>query len=158
MNREYFSIVLSSELNLAIPLDNMGAVIQIKMTDICTVPGVANFWYGAINFKGSLLWVLDTNCYFELGQNNNHISKKLTAVIVKYHKHNNSKKLALVTPKLNGIIALDSAELKPAITNERYVWSDCCSGIFEGETESTFILNFTDLLKQLQSRSDLLTV
>ena len=158
MNLEYFTIALSTKLNLAIPLENMGAVISIEMTDICTVPGIADFWHGAVNFKGSLLWVLDTNYFFNLPSKQSNIPKKLTGVIVKQHQNNNSHKIALITSKLKGIVSFDSQQLEPIDNNRSYSWTDCCSSVIENLGESTYILNSQNLLEQLREKSDLITV
>ena len=61
MDREYFSFELSTGIDLALPLTDMKVATQFEVTNICVVPGVADFWYGVTNFKGSLMWVLDSD-------------------------------------------------------------------------------------------------
>lgn len=61
MNQEYFTVALSTSVDLGLSLVDMGTVAQFEVKNICTVPGVANFWYGVVNFKGSLLWILDSD-------------------------------------------------------------------------------------------------
>ena len=104
MSQEYFSVVLSSDINLAIPLDSIRTIAQVETKNICAIPGVANYWYGVVNFKGSLLWILDCDRYFDLNSQQNAHSKKLTVIIIKCDQ--DSRQVALVTPKLTGIITL----------------------------------------------------
>ena len=61
MDREYFSFELSTRIDLALSLTDMKVVTQFEVKNICIVPGVADFWYGVTNFKGSLIWVLDSD-------------------------------------------------------------------------------------------------
>ncbi len=55
MNQEYFSVALSSDISLAVPLDSMGAVIQIEAKNICLIPGVADFWHGSNQLQGYII-------------------------------------------------------------------------------------------------------
>ena len=61
MDREYFSVELSTGIDLALSLTDMKVVAQFEAKNICIVPGVADFWYGVTNFKGSLIWVLNSD-------------------------------------------------------------------------------------------------
>ncbi|MEM8831185.1 MAG: chemotaxis protein CheW [Cyanobacteria bacterium P01_G01_bin.19] len=157
MNQEYFSVALSPDLNLAIPLDSMGRVIQVEINDICTIPGVADFWYGAIAFKGSLLWVLDSDRYFNLGNQKQRHQKKITAVIVKEQQGESSARVALTTPKLEGIIALEPVSAKQLDREPESTLNMCCSGSIEDKARHTFILNPSKLLQQLHQTSDLVS-
>ena len=157
MYQEYFSIELSSDIDLAIPLENMGAVIQVETKSICTVPGIANFWYGVVNFKGSLLWILDSNLYFDLNHKIDIRQKKLTAVIVKQYQNDNSNKVAIITPKLTGIITLNPEEIKPLIETQQFSLKQCCSSIAKRESKRIFILNPINLLKHLNQQSSLVS-
>ena len=158
MNQEYFSVALSSDINLAIPLDNMGTAIQVETKNICVIPGVAEFWYGAVNFKGSLLWVLDSNRYFNLNHKQDRYQKKLTAVIIKKNQADDSQKLALIALKLQGIVALESEQLELlSSNNSESSLQKCCSAIAERQTKRTFILNPASLLEQLHQQHVLTT-
>lgn len=153
MNQEYFSVALSSNINLAVPLENMGTVLQIETKNICVIPGVADFWYGTVNFKGSLLWVLDSDFYFNLDSKKKHNQKKLTAIIIKQNQGESLAKIALVTPKLQGIISVVSKDLAQLPNDSKSPLQKCCSTAIEQETERTFILNPTSLLEQLHQQS-----
>ena len=157
MNQEYFSVALSSDISLAVPLNNMGAVIQIETKNICPIPGIADFWYGTVNFKGTLLWVLDSNRYFNLDSKQDSPQKQITAVIIKQQKGESYAKIALVTPQLQGIISVESETLKQLPENPKSPLQNCCPTITENETKRTFILNPPSLLEQLYQQSALVS-
>ena len=70
MNREYFTVELASQIVLGLSLTEMATVVQFETKYICAVPGVAEFWHGVVNFKGSLLWVLDSDRFLSLPAKN----------------------------------------------------------------------------------------
>ena len=150
MSQEYFSVVLSSDINLAIPLDSIRTIAQVETKNICAIPGVANYWYGVVNFKGSLLWILDCDRYFDLNSQQNAHSKKLTVIIIKCDQ--DSRQVALVTPKLTGIITVDS-ELEQLTNSASSELANCCDNIIVDENKSTYILDSERLLKQLHQQS-----
>lgn len=157
MDQEYFSIQLSDTTNLAIPLDNMGAVVQFESDSVCVVPGVAEFWYGVVNFKGSLLWILDSNHYFSFGNAQKSQGKKLTAVILKQQQEQSKKQVAIVAQKLLGIVELavstleESSNIAPNLKN--------CSTLHSLlDTKKTYILNPNNLLQQIHEQSALISV
>lgn len=157
MVSEYFSVELSSEMDLGIPLSNMGTVLQFEAKNICTVPGIADFWYGVVNYKGSLLWVLDSDRFFNLVTKRSFITKKLTAVVLKHQLENSEKQIAIVTPKLVGIISPDPNDLKDLMDNAPSGLRDCCTATVEVETRNTYILNPANLLQQLHQHSTLVS-
>ena len=155
--REYFNVALSSEIDLAIPLDSMGTVIQIETPNICIIPGVADFWQGTLNFKGSLLWVLDSDLYFNLNNQKNRYNNKYTAVIIKQDRLDNSKKIALIVAKLQGIIALNPENLEQFTVDSKSTLEQCCYTLPKSD-KRTFILNPIKLLTQLHQHSALVSV
>ena len=155
MSQEYFIVALSPDINLAIPLDSMGTVTQLELSNICTVPGIAEFWHGAINHKGSLLWVLDSDRYFTLGNNQDYRAKNLTAVVIKQSQADSSKKVALITPKLIGIIALETDDFEPLADDVQPAIKQCCFASIKNQTKRTFILDPNHLLEQLNQQSSL---
>jgi twitching motility protein PilI len=158
MSQEYFCVSLSPDISLAIPLSNMGEVTQLASENICIVPGIAQFWHGAVNFKGSLLWVLDSDRYFNLTSRSKSDHKQLTAVIIKPSQNENSQKLALTTPKLLGIITPKAEELAQIADNELFsVLKQCCSATIQDQSKQTFILNPDHLLAQLYQQSSLVS-
>lgn len=157
MDQEYFSIQLSDTTNLAIPLDNMGAVVQFESDSVCVVPGVAEFWYGVANFKGSLLWILDSNHYFNFGNARKYQGRKLTAVILKQQQEQSKKQVAIVAQKLVGIVELavstleESSNITPNLKNCSILHSIL-------DTKKTYILNPNNLLQQIHEQSALISV
>ncbi|WP_019509485.1 chemotaxis protein CheW [Pleurocapsa sp. PCC 7319] len=158
MVSEYFSVELSPEINLGIPLSDMGTVVQFETNHICTVPGVADFWYGVVNYKGSLLWVLDSDRFFNLVHKRSPLSKKLTAVILKHQLGESQRQIGLVTPKLVGIISPETNHLQQLTDTAPSGLRDCCTAFVEIETRSTYILNSANLLQLLHQKSTLVSV
>ncbi|MGL4883703.1 MAG: chemotaxis protein CheW [Waterburya sp.] len=153
MQQEYFSVQLSPEINLGIPLSAMGAVVQLESNNICTIPGIADFWYGVVNFKGSLIWVLDSDRYFNFKNDKNILHKKLTAVTIKQQLDSSLRKIALVTQKLVGIVSLESHQLQQFPDHIPSRLRDCCSPASATNTQNTYILNPSNLLQQLHQQS-----
>ena len=108
MNKDYFAVELSQSVNLALPLENMGTVIQIKPEKICLVPGVSDYLLGVINHQGSLLWVLDTEQFFQLESDVETWKQSLTAIIMKSSLTGTRKKVALVVKKIQGVLNLNT--------------------------------------------------
>ena len=147
MDREYFSVELSPGIDLAFSLSDMKVVVQFEVKNICVVPGVADFWYGVTNFKGSLIWVLNSERAFNIA--NNRQPKKLTSVILHQQQ---AQKVAIVTRQLKGIISIEQDRFKP-IENNTSILSKCCSAVWETEDLSTYIIEPAALLQELQERS-----
>ena len=64
MDREYFTIKLTAEIDLGVALADMTTAVQFETKNICAVPGVPEFWYGVVNYQGGLLWILDSDRFF----------------------------------------------------------------------------------------------
>ena len=158
MNQEYFSIQLSSTTNLAIPLANMGAVVQFDTDNVCVVPGVAEFWYGVVNFKGSLLWILDSDRYFRLDSTQKLLTRKLTAVILKQQQKQSKKQVAIVVQQLGGIVELEENILEESGNNIVPNLANCSVLTNIIETKKTYILNPSNLLQQINEQSSLISV
>ena len=82
MIQDYFSIQLSGDLRVALPLTHVETVARFQRQIICPIPGIPPFWLGVINQKGSLLWVLDGDRFFELASSLDQASPNLTTVIL----------------------------------------------------------------------------
>ena len=156
MQQEYFTIELTSTIRLGIPLVDMGTVTQFTRTEICTVPGVADYWYGVANFKGSLLWVLDSDRYFNSSSPATS-TQRLTAVVVKNHNLNAPKKIALVTQQLRGIVALEASELETLSENTPAELKESCSAMVQTNDGQIFIVDPAALLQQLEQKSSLIS-
>ncbi|MEA5508705.1 chemotaxis protein CheW [Crocosphaera sp. UHCC 0190] len=106
MKQDYFGVELSQSVQLALPLENIGTVIQINPDNICLVPGVSPYLLGVINHQGSLLWILDTHRFLNLESDFCSFPKSLTAIILKSPITGTRKKVALVVKKLQGVLTL----------------------------------------------------
>lgn len=147
-DREYFTIKLTTEINLGVALADLVTVVQFATRDICAVPGVAEFWYGVVNYKGSLLWVLDSDRFFEFGDNPKS-AQKLTTIVVR-DRSSDHKQVALVTPELKGIVAVAPTEIE-SLANDDTRLHQCCSAVVP--TSAIYLLDSTLLLQQLHQRS-----
>ena len=156
-NREYFTVDLASGITLGLPLSDMGTVAQFDTQDICTIPGVTEHWYGVANFKGSLLWILDSDRFFQLKIEQKKVPTKLTAVVVKDRNGNNNQKAAIVTQQLKGIVALDRPCLKPIPESVPQPLSQCCSHLAQLDEQTIYILDCAALLTQLHQQSMLVS-
>ena len=154
MNREYFTVELASEIVLGIALTEMTTVVQFETKYICAVPGVAEFWHGVVNFKGSLLWVLDGDRFFNLPTKNRKPPQKLTAIIIR----DRQKQVALATRQLKGIVAVEPSDLKSLADDDSSPLHQCCSAIAQTEVGSFYTLDSAALVQQLHQRSSLVSV
>lgn len=157
MNQKYFTVELASELHLGVPLGNMGAVAQFTLSRVCTVPGVANFWYGVVNYKGSLLWVLDSDRFFNLSVEKQKQPQKLTAVILNSEESVGQTKVAIVIQQLKGIVTLESSSLQPIADHVSPSLQECCSVVGKTESQAIHIIDATKLLQQLHQQSILVS-
>lgn len=156
INQEYFTVELASKITLGLSLDEMGTVNQFETHNICTVPGVADFWYGVVNFKGSLLWILDSDRFFNLNLPRNRQPQKLTVVVIK-NQHSASKQVAIVTQQLRGIVAVNPSSCQPPSKQVSPELAQCCSMVADHEGQIIHIIDSSALLKQLHQKSILVS-
>ena len=159
MNQEYFTVELSASIQLGLPLVDMKTVVQFEQKDICLVPGVAPFWYGVVNFKGSLLWLLDTDSFFNLKVNPNTTSdrfnSKLTSVLLTHQIKETQRRAALVVQKLQGLVTVESSKLKPLSTSVPSSLRTVCQAEVETTNNIIYILEPAAFLQQLHQQSTL---
>lgn len=129
MNQEYFTVEIASKITLGLLLSEMDTVTQLETQNICTVPGVEDFWYGVVNFKGSLLWILDSDRFFNLDQTRQKQPQKLTAVVVKNPQLGDEKRVAIATQQLKGIVAIRPSGCKPIPDDVFPQLRQCCSTV-----------------------------
>ena len=158
MDQEYFCVELSHSMSLGIPLQDMKTVAQFETQNICVVPGIADFWSGVVNFKGSLLWVLDSDLYFNLGNKLDPLRKKVTTVVLKHQLEENQRQIALITKKLVGIISVEPNHLQQFPEQASPILRDCCSAFVDVEARNTYLLNSANLFQQLHQQSTLVSV
>lgn len=155
MSQEYFSVELSASIRLGLPLEDMTTVAQFERQNLCLVPGVAPFWYGVVNFKGSLLWVLDSDRFFHLPEREKHPTQKLTAVVLNHQIEGTQRRVAVVVKKLVGIMKVEPDRLKPLTTSLPSTLQNLSTAMVAGETHTTCILNFPAFMEQLYQQSAL---
>ena len=159
MNQEYFVVELSTSIQLGLPLVDMATVAQFEQKDICVVPGVASFWYGVVNFKGSLLWVLDTDRFFNLDVSLNtprdRLNLKLTSVLLTHQIKGRQRRVALVVQTLQGLLTVESSKLQPLSTSAPSSLQTVCQAEIETDKKNTYILDSAVFLQQLHQQSTL---
>ena len=160
MIQEYFTVQLSDSIYLGLPLADMTTVAQFERRDICIVPGVAPFWHGVVNFKGSLLWVLDTKRLFNLDTKSDRIEahsliQKPVAVVLSHQIQGTQRRVALVVQKLQGIFSVESSKLKSLPLSASSPLRNLCTAMAEQDNITIYILNSEVFLQQLHQRSTL---
>jgi len=112
MIQEYFGVQLSWNLSVALPLDSVETVTRVEGKNICLLPGVAPFWLGIINQQGLLLWVLDTDMFFELVVPKEQQERALTAIVLSGKFQGAKIKVALIVNKLEGVLSIPKSYLE----------------------------------------------
>ena len=151
IEREYFTIKLTSKIDLGVALTDLKTVIQLDK-NICAVPGVAEFWYGVINFKGSLLWVLDSDRFFQLQTASSQPPQKLIAIVI-HNPLKERKQVAVVTSQLKGIVAIDPANIEAVDDDPSSMLDQCCSAVADTQASQIYLLDSTVLLERLHQNS-----
>ena len=159
MNQEFFVVELSTSIRLGLTLEDMTTVTQFEQKDICIVPGVAPFWYGVVNFKGSLLWVLDIDRFLNLSGELETVSdrwnSKLTSIVLTHQIQGTQRRIALVVKKLDGLLTVQSSQIQPLSPTAPSSLQTICSKAIEQKDRITYILAIETLLQQLHQRSNL---
>jgi twitching motility protein PilI len=109
MNSEFFSFQLADSIRIALPLTHVEKIIQIPQQQICPLPGIASYWAGIANYQGSLLWVLDSEQFFNLVPSRLLKKANWTAIVVTFQTPEIRRRIAISVKSLNGILAVDLA-------------------------------------------------
>lgn len=158
MTEEYFAVELSNSIYLGVPLVDLVSIVQFELRDICLVPGVAPCWYGVVNFKGSLLWVLDSDRWFELDTTKNLQKNKLTAVIISDRGVLTHRRVALAVRRLQGIFTVEPEGVKTLSDSESTLFLQKFStGAVVREANNLYLLDSQFLLQQLNQHTYLST-
>ncbi|GFE69190.1 chemotaxis protein CheW [Chroococcus sp. FPU101] len=107
MNPEYFSFQLADALRIALPLPHVEKIIQIPQQQICPLPGMASYWAGITNYQGSLLWILDSEQFFDLTPTPSIKKSSWTLIVITLQTLEMRRRIALSAKALNGILSLD---------------------------------------------------
>lgn len=109
MNLEFFSFQLADSLRIALPLTHVEKIIQIPQQQICPLPGIASYYAGIANYQGSLLWILDSEQFFNLVPSRSLKKTNLTAIVITLQTPEIRRRIAISVKRLNGILSLDLA-------------------------------------------------
>ena len=222
MKREYFTIKLTAEIDLGVALADMTTAVQFETKNICVVPGVAEFWYGVVNYQGGLLWMLDSDRFFNGAgdikpatkglpacdpqaralanapasrryfeddatqrlspqslcfaktlahsrrsrtalhrffkcSDNQEQSPKLTAIIVRDRVAGDRKRVAIVTPQLKGIVAVEPTNLRSLAGDRTSRLHQCCSAVVQTAVKAIYLIDPAALLQEIHQESSILT-
>jgi twitching motility protein PilI len=153
MIQEYFAIQLTDRLNLALPLIDIESVSRFEQHTICPIPGVAKFWLGVINHRGSLLWVLDMQKFLHINASQERPSQQLTTVVLTHQLQGSRRRVALVVDKLQGVIACEPSQFQPLPSSLPSQLQHSCQATVT-QTDQTFcIINPENFLNQLHEQS-----
>ncbi len=155
MTQEYFAIKLSHSLRLALPLEDMTLVTRFGRSQICPIPSVSPFWLGVVNQGGSLLWVLDSDLFFQLTPDNFSPEKHLTTVILARRLGATERRVALTIRGLQGVVALDASSPSESLSLPllpRFL--PLFSAIVQDNQKPLGILNSEALLSMLHAPSN----
>ena len=123
MIQEYFGIQLSGGVRLALSLKDLGTVESFPRPTICPIPGVAPYWLGVVNHRGSLLWLLDGDHFFNLRPYSERNQTKLTVVTLNHQVAGVSRQVGWSVATLEGILNLNPNKTLP--------WPDLLATEFE---------------------------
>lgn len=157
MTQEYFTARLTDSIEIGLSLEDMTTVAQFDLKSICVIPGVAPFWYGVVNFQGSLLWVLDGGLFFGIDSDRNLASQQLTALVLNRHIGGTKKRVALVVKQLQGILTVDPSKLTPALSSLPATLKNLCTVNRDKQERTTCIVDTEAFLQQLYQQSILVS-
>ncbi|MEL6494953.1 MAG: chemotaxis protein CheW [Cyanobacteria bacterium J06623_7] len=157
INEEYFTIELASQITLGFSLNDMSTVAQFETQTVCSVPGVPDFWYGVVNFKGSLLWILDSDRFFNLDKKHQKQPAKLTVVVVKNKLSSGNKQVAVTVGQLKGIASINPASFSPPSPEISSQLRQSCSTAARVDEQTINIIDSEALLQRLSQESTLIS-
>ncbi|GAB4231379.1 MAG: hypothetical protein Kow0049_13700 [Stanieria sp.] len=168
MIQNYFSVSLSTPWKVALPLTDLETVIKLEPTEIAIIPGIAQFWYGVTNYRGNLLWVLDTEKFLQIDSCEGLTSgvytprqvnslEKLTAVVLTTKVEGITKKVAFTVKGLEGVISIKLDSLSVLSTQIKSQFSNSFVSQFLEKEILFYLLDVQQLFKELSQKSELLS-
>ncbi|BAU64555.1 CheW protein [Stanieria sp. NIES-3757] len=157
MIQNYFSVSLSTSWKVALPLTDVETVIKLEQTEMATIPGIAQFWYGVTNYRGNLLWVLDTEKFLQIDSFQVNSIEKMTAVVLNHKVEGITKKVALTVKRLEGVVSMQTENLSVLSTQTKSQFSNSFSSQFEANDVLFYLLDIEQLFKVFYQKSELLT-
>ncbi len=152
MVKDYFCIQLRQSVKLALPLENVVEVITLNWEEICPIPGVAAALLGVVNQRGQLLWVLELGDLLSdlLGlapspmRYRSRDRLKLLAIALHPAEQTpaeGSPQLACAVSAIEGVVSLDTDDIKPIPANLAPSFSSFLSGVAAIENLQVALLN-----------------
>ncbi|MGK7896948.1 MAG: chemotaxis protein CheW [Xenococcus sp. (in: cyanobacteria)] len=151
--QEYFCIGLSHSVYLGLSLEHVDKLITLRRKDICLIPGIADFWVGVVNYKSSLLWILDLENFLGITKNNQEFKSQQTVLILNYSTGNYQKKVALIIKDLQGVFKFQKEQI---VVNYSAIFSrlqDICDSFMHQDGKDIALVKTEVLLEQLEQHS-----
>ena len=114
MPQKFLSFNLGSKDTAVMYLEQITEVLQVSLTEICSVPQMPSCVLGIYNWRGEMLWLIDLEemlGYTHLSQKTNFLTKMMAIVV-----QNEGKYLGLLVRQLMDIEWLEQKEMKPLDT------------------------------------------
>jgi twitching motility protein PilI len=156
MIQHYFSVSLSTTWQVALPLTDVETVIKLEQKEIATIPGIAQFWYGVTNYRGNLLWVLDTEKFLQIDSFQANSTEKLTAVVLAYKLEGITKKVSFTVKGLEGMISSKAENLSFVSTQTKAQFCNSFVNQFQENDILFYLLDVKQLFQELSHKSELL--
>ena len=156
MNQEYFHVGLSKSIYLGLPLNSIDKLIHLESDNICVSPGVVSFWAGLFNYRGSLVWIIDTNKFLTVASEEELMAKKQTLLVLNPQIQEGQKKqIALMVKNLAGILTLDKNQCQSSCATEALssLGKKICPTVVEEENKQIYLLDTNILLEQIYQNS-----
>ncbi len=151
--QEYFCIGLSNSVHLGLSLEHVDKLITLQPKDICLIPGIADFWVGVVNYKSSLLWILDLENFLGITKDYQRIKSQQTVLILNYSAGNYQKKVALMIKNLEGVFKFEENQM---VVKHSTVFSrlqDICHSFMHQDGKDIALVKTEVLLEQLEQHS-----
>jgi twitching motility protein PilI len=158
MDREYFAVSLSAEIQIGLSLEDMTTVAQFDLKSICVIPGVDSFWYGVVNFQGSLLWVLDSDRFLNIESDKDYAKQQLTSIVLNRQLEGANKRVALVVKQLQGILNVESGKLQPIPNSLPDTLKNLCTATASKDERAIYLIDSAALLQKLNRQSSLVNI
>ncbi|MGK7901451.1 MAG: chemotaxis protein CheW [Hormoscilla sp.] len=158
MYEEYFKVLLSGAIRVALPLSAVETVCKINQRQVCPIPGVQPSLLGVFNRQGTLTWVWDITEYMGLGSQLYKPGKDWTAVVITRkdpgRKERQQKKIsaACVVAQLEGVFA--PSEIKAFTKPVKPKLQPLFAGVAYSDKQKIAVLNPSALLEALYSEQD----
>ncbi len=151
--QEYFCIGLSNPVYLGLSLEHVDKLITVQPKDICLIPGIADFWLGVVNYKSSLLWILDLENFLGIAKNHQKIKSQQTVLILNYSMGSYQKKVALIIKSLEGVFEFEQEQMLVTHSAISPKLQNICDAFTNQDGKDIALIKTEVLLEQLSQHS-----